>query len=152
MNPIKRHKVRFLNRYKALDEKYGANGELMKLINYFFKRNWIYNACPMPIKDVINIYLTASKFHIEVCFDGGYSECEGYIKVYADLRNQFNKTKYCAIQFEIYKDNVDTFIKMLERIENDRDYHRLVNDREYLFKDGWIREPDPKFKHPKGLY
>ena len=136
-----------LNEYKELDTKYNCNGELLKFIEYLVKRKWIHN-----IQRVKNdIYLKTEKFYIAVCFDGGYSECEGFVKIYADLKNHFDKLKYCAIQAIIYSNNVDTLISMLERLENNIDYFHSCNNRETPFEYGYFCKPDPKFKQPKGL-
>lgn len=152
MHPIKKRKSKFLNKYNELDSKYQCNGELIKLIDYFFKKNWIYNTNPDVVKETNNLFFNTKNFHIALCFDGYYEECAGFVKVYTDLRNRYDKAKYSAIQFEIYKDNVDTFINIIEKIEKDKDYYKLVDEGVYPFEYGWICTPDPKFKHPKELY
>lgn len=151
MHPIKKHKQRFINKYRELDDRYKCNGELIKLINYFFKRNWIYNIDPNSIKDSNNFFFNTKTFRIILCFDGCYNECNGFIKIYADLKTHYDKVKYCSIQCIIYKDNVDTLIKILEKLENDKEYYKLCDNREYLFDYGWIYTPDYKFKNPKNL-
>lgn len=152
MHPIKKRKSKFLNKYNELDSKYQCKGELIKLIDYFFKKNWIYNTNPDIVKETNNLFFNTKKFHIALCFDGYYEECVGFVKVYTDLRNRYDKAKYSAIQFEIYKNNVDTFINIIEKIEKDKDYYKLVDEGTYPFEEGYAYTPDPKFKHPKELY